>query len=501
MTSEVLKQDESKAETFSFTWNGGFSYLTYLKKTTNATLTESTIHLESQNRVLGVYPTSPKTVHLPLDQVVGISLRTRVNWFDLIYAIGFSVLTLLTMKWVFTIGAALFLLCSFHLNIILTNRLGNSVLIPTSSKEEADRFIEAVVHNADLVCTSPLVVSRKDIRKMLLGFSAAIVVIVLALVLVGKSNESVFVEWVKESKVLGTTANMEEVLENKKYFRDVKWSKVTRNGIEEDINKYVMYQATYSDQGVSVTIRTIFQVFAPGQFTPVEFSVDGEPHELSEWTMFLVDQANKKEQNSNPSSSNQNVSDPILAEPKVSNEPVQQSTSQPPVSKTIESGITLKNFLVWAQPDPDKQLPVTFDGEKASILVGNDTPNGIKLRVILDSIQTAWSLPLPSDKNGAFDEAGDLKSGFSLYLKDHDFDGDGTPEVVVAASNQLDQTYVWVFGYNFVASENGESPLDLMLSAEGQSDLNISNNKIILPFGSQGLFEEYEYSKGAFHKN
>ncbi|GKS12417.1 hypothetical protein YDYSY3_34170 [Paenibacillus chitinolyticus] len=123
-----------------------------------------------------------------------------------------------------------------------------------------------------------------------------------------------------------------------------------------------------------------------------------------------------------------------------------------------KSEITLRNFLIWGTSEKNKQLQLKLDGEKASIVVSSNTPNGIKLRVVIDSMQTGWELDLPTNQDSPFDDFGNLKDGFSLYLKDHDFDGDGTPEVLAAASNQTDQTFVWVFGYNFVALKNGTSP-------------------------------------------
>ncbi|MGZ9585869.1 hypothetical protein [Paenibacillus marinisediminis] len=349
--------------------------------------------------------------------------------------------------------------------------------------------------------------SNKKKAVVLISSAAAVVILILAVVIFSRGGfGNKYVQWVKEGTAIpGKPYAIEEVLENNKIFSDVEWSQVTRNGNKDDIDKYVMYQSTYSDQGVSVHIRSILQVFGPGQFKPIEFSVDGEMMELPTWTLLLAEATDKYEgKQSQPKETVQNSEvAPTLggSQDSQSDRPTKetkQQEDQDAVQNT--SDITLANFLLWNITDQDKEIPLKLDGEKASVIIGLDTPNGINLSVVIDSMQTGWKLDLPANEDGPFDEFGDLQSGFSLYLKDHDFDNDGTPEVVVAASNQLDQTFVWVFGYNFVALENGTSPLELLMSAEGQSDIQISNNKITLPYGSQGLFEEYTYSNGTFMK-
>ncbi|GKS12416.1 hypothetical protein YDYSY3_34160 [Paenibacillus chitinolyticus] len=43
-------------------------------------------------------------------------------------------------------------------------------------------------------------------------------------------------------------------------------------------------------------------------------------------------------------------------------------------------------------------------------------------------------------------------------------------------------------------------PHELLLNVEGQYDFILEGNKILLPFGSQGLFDEYDYSNNTFRK-
>ncbi|MNP51768.1 hypothetical protein D3C76_1461150 [compost metagenome] len=74
------------------------------------------------------------------------------------------------------------------------------------------------------------------------------------------------------------------------------------------------------------------------------------------------------------------------------------------------------------------------------------------------------------------------------------------PEVTLVASDGLLETYIWVYSYNYTFSEQGTSPLELIWYSEGQSDVVLEGDKIILPYGSQGLFDEYAYSNNTFIK-
>lgn len=147
------------------------------------------------------------------------------------------------------------------------------------------------------------------------------------------------------------------------------------------------------------------------------------------------------------------------------NQPSESAKVAAPNAKQVN----LKNFVKWSSPDPDVILPLKLDGESMNLLVGLDHPNGVKAQIISDSPKKGWSLQLKTSRDigSPFDSYGELMEGFSLYLKDHNFDKDTTPEVVVAASDGMLETYVWVFSYNFVFSENNSSPLNLIWFGKG----------------------------------
>lgn len=509
---------QNQSQKFSFKWSGGFSYFTYLKKNTVATITNQKISVITENLLLGVIPMQKSTKEIDINDITSISTGLKINWFDLVSAGLFLILSLLTLSFWPLILTVLFLLLTFNTSINIVGLSGNRTYILTKDKQAAVSFAkkitrtinqtsESVENAAPLASASkvhlvPTVYNNKTkYTFQIIGACVVAIAIFIVAIFSRGGFENSYVQWVRDYNIPGINRSMSSVLENKEQFTDVEWQQVTKNGNEDDVNKYVMYKATYSESGVSVNLQTIFQVYAENQFDPVEFTIDGASYELPEWNLFLVDVAEKQDGNKNieyPQDSEVTALDSLNEEPTTeqTDQPATQIESVSPVTGIHE--ISLMNFLIWDTSDNDKKLSLNLDGEKSSVVVGNDTPNGINLRVFIDSMQSAWRLDLPVVGDGPFDEFGDLFNGFSLYLKDHDFDEDGTPELVVAASNQIDQTFVWVFGYNFVALENGTAPLELLLNVEGQADIYVNSNSITLPYGSQGLFDEYIYDNGAF---
>ncbi|QDH21998.1 hypothetical protein [Saccharibacillus brassicae] len=179
-------------------------------------------------------------------------------------------------------------------------------------------------------------------------------------------------------------------------------------------------------------------------------------------------------------------------------EPVTADSSQIQAAKA--EGIGLENFYKWTPGENDRSFPLMLDGEEIEFVVGRNTPNGIKMQVFSSSMEQGWQLPteLADGSIGPFNDYGDLIEGFSLYVKEYDFASDGVPEVVLVASDGMLESYVWVYNYNYTFSEYDVSPLELVWYGEGQSDVQLEGDRIVLPYGSQGLYEEYVYKNEKF---
>lgn len=94
----------------------------------------------------------------------------------------------------------------------------------------------------------------------------------------------------------------------------------------------------------------------------------------------------------------------------------------------------------------------------------------------------------------AFDDFGDIKDGFIIDIAQHDFDADGNPEIVAAVGNGLDQLQVDVLEYHppqKYADRGRSQNWTVLGSLSGQSRVEVDGNKLRLPVGSQGRFEEY----------
>ncbi|MGQ4680707.1 hypothetical protein [Paenibacillus polymyxa] len=535
------EETPSTPKNFTFEWNGGFSYLTYLKKRTTATLEGEKLLLTRQNLILGAFPLQPSTQDIPLTHINSIAVGSKINWFDLVFAILFVFVTLITMNFLPLLLTALFLWRTFNTNIQICERSGNNLNILTGSKGDANSFIQVLANTINQVKHSdntetgqssivPQVLSNKP--KEIFGIVSAGIVAILILLLVIASRggfDNPYVTWVKDATVPGGTHHtMDEALSNDKYFSNVVWKQVNKDGNEEDVNKYVMYQATYTDQGESINIQTVFQVFSKNQFTPVAYTIDGDGQELSDWTYFLVEVTSKLD-GSPPSSdkgawqesaSTSSISTSPQSEPptqtnveaksseqepdppvQVATTPVKEAQTTTPASNAAPT-VSLKDFNHWTPPAADLTYPVHLDGDNMDIVLGLDHPNGVKVQVVDHALGQSWNISLPSiEGSSPFDEFGDLLPDHSLAVKEHDFTQDGTPEIVVVASGGQADMYVWILTYNFMASEQGTSPLELMWSGMGQSDILMSGNQFLLPYGSQGLYEEYKYANGVFVKN
>jgi len=512
-------------QSFSFEWNGGFSYLTYLKVKTDVTLSDQRLVINTKNHVLGAFPGRQKTTEIALANIKSLSVAAKIDWFDLVFSILFVVVTFISMSFWPLLLTAFFAWRTFNTCICITDRNGSKVRIPTGSKTAANSFVQKVAQAANQYAeaataakngaplAAPLVPTTESNKKktIILFASAAVVALAILAVVVqsrggfGDGTDNKYVKWVKEGTVPGTNLKMSQVLENKAYFSNVEWKEVREEG--NDLDKFVMYQATFSDQGVKVAIRTVFQVFGENHFEAVETSADGEILHTSDWYAFLADMADRYK-SANTASSKETTQN---EKPEQANTPATQATTIPsesPAAKPSDEAapksgeVNLKSFVKWSPPEPDTTVPLNFDGEKVSLQVGLDSPNGVKVLALSESLEQGWNLQLDTDAGGGspFDDFGDLKEGFSLYIKDYDFGNDSVPEVVVAASDGMLETYIWVFGYNYTFMENGTSPLGLIWHGEGQSDVILEGNKILLPFGSQGHFDEYVYSNNTFIK-
>lgn len=519
---------ENTPKSFKLTWKGGFSYLTYLLRESTVTLHEQEVQVHTRSKILGIFPLGIKQEQLTYSDIQKVSVGSSISWFQLLFAILFAAISAILLstgsgiRWLALIAAVVFFWFSFRSkNLTLTNRTGAPMRLISNSKTSIETLLKQLVQQIDNTRPGQVHVSREGKTRVAIIASGAALIIVGSAILSMTMNENQKYISVVQNAAFGESEyKLKDIVEHPIYFSNVSWENVSFEGAS-DLDHYVMYEGTLSDSGVNVMARTVFQVFGNASFDVIEFSIDGEQFQpaTTEWTLFASHIVDKLEGATSETTvieptptedtTSQDVSNPIVQEeqPTVattdSTSTVTPSEQTAGTNMTTPDSITLSSFNRWSPPDADLNLSLVLDGESIDLLVGMDSPNGVKALAISDSLQQGWQLPFNASQSTSspFDDFGDLREGFSFYVKEHDFDNDSVPEVVIVASDGLFETYVWVYSYNYTFSEQDTSPLEPVWYGEGQSDVVLEGNTITLPYGSQGLFDEYVFSNGTFIEN
>jgi hypothetical protein len=169
----------------------------------------------------------------------------------------------------------------------------------------------------------------------------------------------------------------------------------------------------------------------------------------------------------------------------------------------------LENSATWLGQKDSKtevSLPLRFKSKvkPIALIVGQDHPNSTKFLVLFD--QVAIPLPVNFADSSAFGESGNIENGYRIQFGEHDFNHDGQPEIVIAVGDGLVNLAINVFYYFPPANPSDAARLSnwkLVGRFSGQSNAIVKKDRIKLPFGSQGLLDEYTWiSKGYFvHTN
>ena len=89
------------------------------------------------------------------------------------------------------------------------------------------------------------------------------------------------------------------------------------------------------------------------------------------------------------------------------------------------------------------------------------------------------------------DDQGNLKDSYYVQMSAFDLDKDGVREVLVFVGNRLSELRAYIFRFT-----GGQEPFKFVGAIDGQSQMSFDKGSIISPVGTQGIFDEYKYSKG-----
>lgn len=165
----------------------------------------------------------------------------------------------------------------------------------------------------------------------------------------------------------------------------------------------------------------------------------------------------------------------------------------------------MPNSKIWGKKSfADITMPLHFSARvKPTLLViGRDHPNGTRFLAMFPGIGV--NLPLDFGKDFAgLDEFGDLNKGYFVQVAEHDFDHDGIPELIIAIGNGSTDLGVNIIKYHppqLQKDAGREQNWSLVGKLSGQELARVSGDTIELPYGSQGLYDEYTWVKGKFVK-
>lgn len=196
----------------------------------------------------------------------------------------------------------------------------------------------------------------------------------------------------------------------------------------------------------------------------------------------------------------------VVVEPEEQEESVEQDQEHESFDKLLIYDENGYKDIFWQQEylfDQNKELEVDLnnDGELDLIVVGMDSPNGEKVLVIhkahgINLMHYISSEMLDSIEN-LYDEF-ELKEGNMMQVVLVDFDNDGQEEIVLAIGDGLTTLGVNIFKMDYDSNDLHAKEIGFF---QGQEKIHIDkNNNIIIPFGNQGLYEQYKYEKGKFVK-
>ncbi|MBC6972775.1 hypothetical protein H9I32_10345 [Bacillus sp. Xin] len=160
----------------------------------------------------------------------------------------------------------------------------------------------------------------------------------------------------------------------------------------------------------------------------------------------------------------------------------------------------LNNVASYTYSEKDKEIPIKLKDGKANLLFGKDHPNGIKIELIKND--SAVQIPLEQIQDGILNEFGDLDNPhtYSIQVATYDFNDDKNEEIIISIGDNLTDGQIWVYSYHPVDDILKINPFHLEMTDYYQRKIIINKDTISLPYGSQGLFNEYVWHKNSFLK-
>lgn len=132
------------------------------------------------------------------------------------------------------------------------------------------------------------------------------------------------------------------------------------------------------------------------------------------------------------------------------------------------------------------------DGVEEVFSIGRDHPNGIQILGVKGDLGVNFVNNFTLE--GAFDEFGEPNEGYMVQITSCDLDDSGVDEIVVSIGDLLINMETLVYR----VTDDKENPFVLIGSFTGQDRaiFDEDNLSIVVPYGSQGLYDEYKIMDG-----
>lgn len=180
---------------------------------------------------------------------------------------------------------------------------------------------------------------------------------------------------------------------------------------------------------------------------------------------------------------------------------IKNSYSSIPNEKALVIGV--KNSILFTGEDYEKSIRLHFKSKNSPEFLQVEIDNRqfttlefyLKIYNQKENDYSYLSIELDSAACTYLEETNCLEEGY-YQICEHDFDNDKDPEILIAFQSGFDDLTVYIFKY-FPPQSNSyvdrQENIGFIGKLSGQRKVIVEKNRIKIPFGGQGLIDEYVY--------
>lgn len=166
----------------------------------------------------------------------------------------------------------------------------------------------------------------------------------------------------------------------------------------------------------------------------------------------------------------------------------------------------VKKVVTWGLSD---RKPVTLKlhfktaVRPKELVIRMASQAGIDYLILFDKAKVRLPHELTSKYTGGINMFGNLEEGFFVQAAEHDFDKDGVPEIIIAVGDGASEVIANVFMYHPPAQQRDAGRVqnwELVGQFDGQAKIIVDGPSLTIPYGGQGLAEEWTWVKRKFVK-